>query len=150
MNNEQNIVWVDKFMNYFTGPNVLELLLLILIGIVIYVMVRLHLNKNESFNIEDLVCVGGKLDEKKFTRFGAWIISTWGFLYILISNPNTFPEWYFMSYMGIWTAQVVIDKYLNKDNQSHRYSKTDDSSLFANTPVSKPAYSAKKDQQDNP
>jgi len=143
MDKERMMNWIEHFMDYFSGPNVLELLLLILIGIVIYVMVKLHLNKNEAFNLEDLVCVGGKLDEKKFTRFGAWVISTWGFLYILISNPHTFPEWYFMAYMGIWTAQVVVDKYLNKDNQSHQYSRPDEGKPFS---VTKPAYTPKSEE----
>jgi hypothetical protein len=135
--------WFNSFINYLTGPNILELLLIGLTAIVIYAMVKLHLNKNETFNIEDLVCVSGKLDEKKFTRFGAWIVSTWGFLYILISDPHTFPEWYFLSYMGIWSAQVVIDKYLNKSDQSYQQPR-EENKPFSNTPVSKPAYSAKK------
>ena len=51
MDKERIMNWIEHFMDYFSGPNVLELLLLILIGIVIYVMVKLHLNKNEAFNL---------------------------------------------------------------------------------------------------
>jgi hypothetical protein len=148
MDKEQIMEHFEKFMNFFSGPNALEVLLLLMVIVAIYVMARLHSNKDTIFNIADLICVGGKLDEKKFTRFGAWVISTWGFLYILVSNPHSFPEWYFMAYMGIWTAQVVVDKFLNKDNQSHQYSKPVEGSAFSKTPVTKPAYSAKTDSHE--
>lgn len=77
-------------------------------------MIAMHRNPEDSFDIKDLVSKDGKLDEKKFTRFGAWVISTWGFIYLIVSNPTTFPEWYFMGYMGVWVANAIFDKYVNK------------------------------------
>lgn len=103
----------DKVMNYFTTANTMEMLLALLIVMIIFVLARMSCNPNDSFNLKDLVSVDGKLDEKKFTRFGAWVISTWGFVYILVSDVKTLPEWYFIGYMGAWVANTIMDKYMN-------------------------------------
>lgn len=103
----------NSVMNYFSGSNTMELLLFLLIVIIIGTLVKLSCNKNDGFDLRDLVSVDGKLDEKKFTRFGAWVLSSWGFVYLLISQPATFPEWYFTVYMGAWVLNVIADKYFN-------------------------------------
>ena len=48
----------------------------------------------------------------KFTRFGAWIISTWGFVYIIVNSPTQFPEWYFVGYMTVWVGNAIMGKYV--------------------------------------
>ena len=74
-------------------------------------------NKDDEFDLKDLVSTGGKLNEKKFTRFGAWVISTWGFIYILINNPGNFPEWYFVGYMAVWVGNAIMDKYVDRNRE---------------------------------
>lgn len=91
----------------------MEMLLALLIFLVIVTMVRMTLNPRDSFDLKDLVSRDGKLDEKKFTRFGAWVISSWGFIYILVSDVKNLPEWYFVGYMGAWVLNVIADKYFN-------------------------------------
>ena len=103
----------DKIMNYFSASNTMELLLALLILIVIVVMVRMTCNPNDKFNLTDLVSTDGRVDPNKFTRFGAWVVSTWGFVYLLVSKPESFPEWYFAVYMGAWVANTIMDKYMN-------------------------------------
>ena len=73
---------LDKIMNYFTVANTMEILLALLIFIVIFILVKMSLNPDDEFDLKDLVSVDGKLDEKKFTRFGAWVLSSWGFVYL--------------------------------------------------------------------
>lgn len=103
-----------EILSFFTVQTTLSLLLGFLLLIILLTMIAMHRNPEDSFDIKDLVSKDGKLDEKKFTRFGAWVISTWGFIYLIVSNPTTFPEWYFMGYMGVWVANAIFDKYVNK------------------------------------
>ena len=69
-----------------------------------------HRNSRNDIDLKDLVCRDGRLDEKKFTRFGAWIVSTWGFVYMIMDGK--FTEWYFVGYMGVWVTNAILDKYL--------------------------------------
>lgn len=103
----------NSFMNYFTTANTMEILLAILVFVIIITMVRMTLNPTDNFDLKDLVSEDGKLQERKFTRFGAWLISTWGFVYILINNPTNFPEWYFVGYMTVWVSNAIMGKYMS-------------------------------------
>lgn len=98
--------------SWFTAAHTMQLLLAMMIFIVIYILVRLSLNPNDKLNLSDLVTVNGRLDEKKFTRFGAWVVSTWAFIYLIVNNPGNFPEWYFVGYMGVWVSNAIFDKYM--------------------------------------
>ena len=100
-------------MNYFTTSNTMEILLALMVFVVVVTMIRMSLNPSDSFNLKDLVGENGHLEERKFTRFGAWVISTWGFVYILVNNPSTFPEWYFIGYMTVWVGNAIMGKYMN-------------------------------------
>ena len=109
---------IEKFFNYFTAANTMELLLALMVLIIIITLVTMTRNPDDELDLKDLVSTAGKLDEKKFTRFGAWVISTWGFIYILINNPGNFPEWYFVGYMAVWVGNAIVDKYMtNKEEK---------------------------------
>ena len=73
-----------------------------------------HKDSSSRVDLKDLICKDGHVDEKKFTRFGAWIVSTWGFVYMIIDDQ--FTEWYFIGYMGVWTGNAILDKYLSNKN----------------------------------
>lgn len=74
-----------------------------------------HRDSESRIDLKDLICKDGHLDEKKFTRFGAWIVSTWGFVYLILDSK--FTEWYFTGYMAIWVGNAIFDKYLNNKNK---------------------------------
>lgn len=99
-------------LEFFTAKFTMQILLALLIVIVLWVMITLQRNPDDSFDIKDLVGYDGKLDEKKFTRFGAWVVSTWGFVYLIVNDKLS--EWYFIGYMGAWVANVILDKFANK------------------------------------
>lgn len=101
-----------EILGFFTVKTTLSLLLALLILIAILTMIAMHRNPHDTFDIKDLVSKDGKLDEKKFTRFGAWVVSTWGFVYLLVSDKLS--EWYFIGYMGAWVANAIFDKYVNR------------------------------------
>ena len=106
---------IEKMLSYFSVANSLEILLFLLLAGITTLLIRLHISKTSVINLEHLVLgADGHLDEKKFTRFGAWVVSTWGFLYIMVKAGENMPEWYFIGYMGIWTGNVILDKYVNK------------------------------------
>lgn len=85
------------------------------LGMVIFFLLALlvvwHRDSKSRIDLKDLICKEGKLDEKKFTRLGAWIVSTWGFTYLILEGK--FTEWYFTGYMAIWVGNAIVDKYLN-------------------------------------
>jgi len=122
----------EKFMNYFTTANTMELLLAIMLLVVLITMIKMTLNPTDSFDLKDLVSEDGKLQERKFTRFGAWVISTWAFIYLIVNKPEQFPEWYFVGYMGVWVSNAIFDKYMSarEMNAETRYANT-----YGATPV---------------
>lgn len=90
----------------------------VLIIVVIFLLLLLwiwHRNSESNIDLKDLICSKGKIDEKKFVRFGAWIVSTWGFVYLIVEER--FSEWYFMGYMAAWVGNAILDKYLNKPKE---------------------------------
>lgn len=75
---------------------------------------KLNNDKNNTIYFVDLISVGGRLNERKVSRFGAWIISTWGFMYLILNNQLS--EWYFVGYMGAWVANALIGKAIKDPN----------------------------------
>lgn len=89
-------------------------LLLIVVFFLLVIIWIWHRNSDNNIDVKDLVCTDGHLDEKKFVRFGAWIVSTWGFVYLILDQR--FSEWYFAGYMAAWVGNALIDKYLARGN----------------------------------
>ena len=97
--------------------------LMIVVGFLITLLYVWHRDSESRIDLKDLICKDGHLDEKKFTRLGAWIVSTWGFVYMIIDDQ--FTEWYFIGYMGVWTGNAILDKYLsNKTNVDQKGAKS--------------------------
>lgn len=87
----------------------------VLVLVVLFLVLLLwvwHRNSESNIDLKDLICSNGRIDEKKFVRFGAWIVSTWGFVYLIVEER--FSEWYFMGYMTAWVGNALLDKYLTK------------------------------------
>ena len=103
--------WFKTFMLHFTTESSMALLLLILIIGVVAALLKLHFNQSDRLDLEELVLTNDKIDEQKFMRFGAWIISTWGFVYLVVVGNLT--EWYFIGYIGVWVSNAIFDRYMN-------------------------------------
>lgn len=94
------------------------LLLFFITGIII--LWRLNRNPNNPLYLTDLISVDGKINERKLSRFGAWVVSTWGFVYLIIDD--NLSEWYFIGYMGAWVANALIGKAIgSKDPYKQHY-----------------------------
>lgn len=84
--------------------------LFLLITITMYYLYKVDKNKNLTYSIMDLIVDDGKIQERKLTRLGTWMVSTWGFVYLIIQNH--LDEWYFVGYMGVWVANALLGKKL--------------------------------------
>ena len=71
-------------------------------------------DRNNQVDIKDLICSDGKLNSNKFMRFTAFVVSTWGFIYLIVDQR--FSEWYFAGYMATWTGSALLSKWI--DNKS--------------------------------
>lgn len=98
-------------------------LVLALAGILfLLILWNFHRDNNNSLDLKDLVCLDGKLNEAKFSRFVAFIVSTWGFVYLIIDQR--FSEWYFAGYMTAWCGNALVNKYLNIKDQAQSHGTT--------------------------
>ena len=102
-----NFDWSTISKMHFSMSAVLALTVIFLL-ILLYAW---HKDSKSKIDLKHLICKDEKLDEKKFTRLGAWIVSTWGFVYLMLDGK--FTEWYFVGYMSIWVGNAIFDKYLN-------------------------------------
>lgn len=73
-----------------------------------YFLYRIDKNKKLPYSIMDLIVDEGKIQERKVTRLGTWVVSTWGFIYLIIQNH--LDEWYFVGYMSVWVANAILSK----------------------------------------
>lgn len=94
----------------------MSLVLVLVSFCVMFVLWRWQRDKRNRIELGDLICVDGRIDEKKFTRFGAWVVSTWGFVYLILDDK--FTEWFFVGYMAAWVGNALIDKFLNKPKEA--------------------------------
>lgn len=96
------------------APVAMSTLLMVVVFFLLLLLWVWHRSRDSHIDLRDLICSNGKLDEKKFVRFGAWIVSTWGFVYLIVEER--FSEWYFAGYMAAWVTNALIDKYINVRN----------------------------------
>ena len=90
------------------------LLLIALVGTTI--IWNLQRDKNNQVDIKDLICSNGRISEAKFARFVAFLVSTWGFVYLIMDQR--FSEWYFAGYMAAWTGNALFSKWLDTRTNS--------------------------------
>ena len=105
------INWVDINKVQLGLNGILAIVVLFLI----FILYIWHKDSKSNIDLKDLICVDNKIDEKKFVRFGAWIVSTWGFVYLIVEER--FSEWYFAGYMAAWVGNAIFDKYLNRPKE---------------------------------
>lgn len=85
--------------------------LIIFIFVFAAIIWNIQRDNNNRVDIKDLICTDGQLNEHKFMRFTAFLVSTWGFVYLIVDQR--FSEWYFAGYMAAWAGNALINKWLN-------------------------------------
>lgn len=99
-----------NFLEMLSPVEVMYIILALIVIVCTFYLWRLNEDQKSSISMIDLVSINGRLNERKFSRFGAWVVSTWGFIYLVVTNR--LDEWYFMGYMGAWVANALIGKYI--------------------------------------
>lgn len=89
------------------GMNVILALVVI---IALMVFWNIQRDKDNQIDLKDLVCKDGRINEAKFMRFTTFVVSTWGFVYLIVDQR--FSEWYFAGYMAAWTGNALLNKWL--------------------------------------
>lgn len=80
------------------------LLFLMLVG---FFLVLLYAQfKHDGFDLRELLCIEGKVSLEKTATAVAMVISSWGFVTLIVSNKMT--EWYFVAYMVSWAGLRVL------------------------------------------
>lgn len=73
-------------------------------------LLRWHLASDNVVDLTELICTDGKLNDKKFMRFGSWLVMTWVLYYMTLNHKLT--EWYVVIYGGLWVSNALFDKWL--------------------------------------
>ena len=92
-------------------PMGMSLVLGIMVLLACAILWNIQRDRDNQVDIKDLICRDGHIDESKFMRFTAFVVSTWGFVYLIIDQR--FSEWYFAGYITAWAGNALIGKYLS-------------------------------------
>lgn len=107
------MIEVVKTMEASHSMNAILVLIVIVALAIIWNFQR---DKDNQVDIKDLICSDGRIDEAKFIRFTAFVVSTWGFIYLIVDQR--FSEWYFAGYMGAWAGNALLNKWLSVKEQT--------------------------------
>jgi len=87
------------------------IILVVILGFALYYLRKVDKDKKNTYSVMDLIVDDGKIQERKVTRLGTWVVSTWGFVYLIIEGK--LDEWYFVGYIGAWVANAILAKRLS-------------------------------------
>ena len=100
-----------EMLNGFEAAHGMNTALILLIIVGLAIVWNFQRDKNNQVDVKDLICTDGRINEAKFMRFSAFLVSTWGFIYLMVDQR--FSEWYFAGYMAAWTGNALVNKWLN-------------------------------------
>ena len=100
-----------EMLNGFEAAHGMNTALILLIIVGLAIVWNFQRDKNNQVDVKDLICSEGRINEAKFMRFSAFLVSTWGFIYLMVDQR--FSEWYFAGYMAAWTGNALVNKWLN-------------------------------------
>ena len=114
-----------EFLSSIPAADIMYAILAFVMFVIVLGLYLVHRDKNSNISFLDLVTTNGKLEDRKLIRFCTWLISSWGFVYLIIKNGLT--EWYYVIYMGTWVANALVGQYMNRNsnNINNSYSNQD-------------------------
>lgn len=69
--------------------------------------------RSKTFTLLDLVTGdNGRASMSKFGQCGAFVISSWGFVFLV--EGGTLSEWYYGTYMVAWTGTSLLNKMIDQ------------------------------------
>jgi hypothetical protein len=107
------VEWLDTFLA-FVARRADSIVLTLGVILAFYILYRMHTGRNH-IDLADLICTDGYINDKKFRKTGAWVITTWGFAVLVLRDK--IQEWYFLGYMGAWVLDAGYDRWVrHKEN----------------------------------
>ena len=123
---------MKEILSTMQANHYMNLVIVIVAIIAMLVAWNIQRDKNNQIDLKDLVCKDGRINEAKFMRFCTFVVSTWGFVYLIVDQR--FSEWYFAGYMAAWTGNALVNKWLSIKEQ------TTVNPVNAPSPPAKPQY----------
>lgn len=99
-----------NLIEFFSTVKPYDVLAWIVLVSSVIIFWRWHLNKDNEFNIADLICENGKLSSTKFMRTGSWAVMSYGFYLLAKASPESLVG-YAPLYGGIWVSARALDKW---------------------------------------
>ena len=107
---------MKEILSTMQANHYMNLVIVIVAIIAMLVAWNIQRDKNNQIDLKDLVCKDGRINEAKFMRFCTFVVSTWGFVYLIVDQR--FSEWYFAGYMAAWTGNALVNKWLTIKEQT--------------------------------
>jgi hypothetical protein len=107
---------MKEILSTMQANHYMNLVIVIVALIAVLVAWNIQRDKNNQIDLKDLVCKDGRINEAKFMRFCTFVVSTWGFVYLIVDQR--FSEWYFAGYMAAWTGNALVNKWLTIKEQT--------------------------------
>jgi len=107
---------MKEILSTMQANHYMNLVIVIVAIIAVLVAWNIQRDKNNQIDLKDLVCKDGRINEAKFMRFCTFVVSTWGFVYLIVDQR--FSEWYFAGYMAAWTGNALVNKWLSIKEQT--------------------------------
>ena len=107
---------MKELLSTMQANHYMNLIIVIVALIAMLIAWNIQRDKNNQIDLKDLVCKDGRINEAKFMRFCTFVVSTWGFVYLIVDQR--FSEWYFAGYMAAWTGNALVNKWLSIKEQT--------------------------------
>jgi len=96
---------LKDWLVFGTWSNIGNVIALLVLVAAVIGFVRAVASSENDFSLLDLFTEGGKLGGSKMRMNGAWLVSTWAFIYITLKG--TLTEWYVAAYL----TAFVFDRF---------------------------------------
>lgn len=104
---------VQIVISLASNPMAIILIIAILAGLVILAYAQI---KKDNFDLRTLITEDdGKLSIHKIGQLVALVLSSWGFVYLILYKEIT--EFYFMGFMGVWASAEALNKWIDRKGQ---------------------------------
>jgi len=110
---------MKEILSTMQANHYMNMVIIIVALVALLIAWNIQRDKTNQIDLKDLVCKDGRINEAKFMRFGTFVVSTWGFVYLIVDQR--FSEWYFAGYMAAWTGNALVNKWLSIKEQNTAY-----------------------------
>ena len=107
---------MKEILSTMQANHYMNLIIVIVALLALLIAWNIQRDKTNQIDLKDLVCKDGRINEAKFMRFCTFVVSTWGFVYLIVDQR--FSEWYFAGYMAAWTGNALVNKWLSIKEQN--------------------------------